>query len=145
MQADELNGFASRFELKGFCRPEDLGDALDRRDRPVLVLCDIEGGELDVLDPAKVEHLSDVDMLVETHDAFVHDCTTTLIARFTPTHEIEQIVARQRSLADFPSSLIPELARLAPRIAVELMNERRTGTQKWLYLTARRSLDPKAP
>lgn len=137
VQAAELNGVSSRFELRGFCRPEDLGSVLGELDGPALVLADIEGGEVDMLDPARVAGLSGVDILVETHDAFVRNCTETLMERFATTHGIEQIVARPRSLADFPSAIIPELPEFMPATAVELMNERRTGIQKWLYLTAK--------
>jgi hypothetical protein len=141
VQAAELNGVASRFELRGFCRPEDLSSELAELNGPALVLADIEGGEVDMLDPVKVAGLTDVDILVETHDAFVPNCTAKLMARFMRTHIIEQIAARPRSLADFPSAIIPELSRFMPHTAVELMNERRTGTQKWLYLTAKRRPD----
>lgn len=144
MRAAELNGVSSRFELRGFCHPEDLSSEFGALDGPALVLADIEGGEVDMLDPAKVAGLSDVDILVETHDAFVPNCTAKLMARFTGTHVIEQIVARPRALADFPSTIIPELSRFMPHTAVELMNERRTGTQKWLYLTAKRQPDVEA-
>jgi hypothetical protein len=144
MQAAALNGVTARFALKGFCHPNDLGAELAELEGPTLVLADIEGGELDVLDPAKVARLSDVDILVETHDAFVPNCTAKLIVRFSRSHNIEQIVARPRSLADFPAAIIPELSKFMPRTAVELMNERRTGTQMWLYLTAKRQPDVKA-
>ena len=135
---------AARFALKGFCRPDDLVAELAEPAGPTLVLADIEGGEVDVLDPVKAPRLSDVDILVETHDTFVPDCTAKLKARFSESHSIEQVVARPRSLADFPSAIIPELSKFMPRTAVELMNERRTGIQIWLYLTVKRQPDVKA-
>jgi hypothetical protein len=138
MQAATRNGVVARFVLKGFCQWDDLGAELDEFEGPTLVLADIEGGELEVLDPVRVTRLSGVDILVETHDAFVPDCTARLKARFSGSHNIEEIVARPRSLADFPSALIPELSKFMPHTAVELMNERRSGTQIWLYLTAKR-------
>jgi hypothetical protein len=141
MQTAAMNGVAARFALKGFCRPDDLAAELARFEEPTLVLADIEGGELDVLDLIRVPRLSAVDILVETHDAFVPDCTAKLKARFSESHSIEQIISRPRSLADFPSEIIPELSKFMPRTAVELMNERRTGIQIWLYLTAKRRLD----
>jgi hypothetical protein len=143
MRTAAVNGVAARFALKGFCRPDDLAAELAGSEEPTLVLADIEGGELDVLDPVRAPRLSDVDILVETHDAFVPDCTAKLKARFSKSHSIEQIVSRPRSLADFPSAIIPELSKFMPRTAVELMNERRTGVQTWLYLTAKRQPDVK--
>ena len=139
-----LNGVAGRFTLKGFCHPDDLGAELAELPGPTLVLADIEGGELDMLDLINVPRLSYADILVETHDAFVPDCTKKLKARFSGTHNFEQIVARPRSLADFPAAIIPELSKFMPGTAVELMNERRTGTQMWLYLTAKRQTEAEA-
>jgi hypothetical protein len=39
-------------------------------------------------------------------------------------------------LGDFPRDFLPRLCRWFPALAVELMNERRTGQQRWLMLTA---------
>jgi hypothetical protein len=144
LQTAAMNGVAARFALKGFCRPDDLAAELAELEGPTLVFADIEGGELDLLDPVRVPRLSEVDILVETHDSFVPDCTAKLKARFSDSHNVEQVVARPRSIADFPSGIIPELPKFMPRTAVELMNERRTGIQIWLYLTAKRQLDVKA-
>jgi hypothetical protein len=138
LRAAVLNGVAARFTLKGFCHPDDLGAELVELPSTTLVLADIEGGELEMLDLIKVPRLSYADILVETHDAFVPNCTEKLKSRFSGTHNIELIVARPRALADFPAATIPELSKFMPRTAVELMNERRTGTQMWLYLTAKR-------
>jgi len=144
LRAAVLNGVAARFTLKGFCRSDDLGAELAELPGSTLVLADIEGGELDMLDLIKVPRLSYADILVETHDAFVPNCTEKLKVRFSETHNVEQIVARPRSLADFPAAIIPELSKFMPRTAVELMNERRTGTQMWLYLTAKRQPEVEA-
>jgi hypothetical protein len=144
MQTAAMNGVAARLSLKDFCRPDDLAAELAELEESTLVFTDIEGGELDLLDPARVPGLSEVDILVETHDAFVPGCTAELKGRFSESHNIEQIVARPRSLADFPSAIIPELSKFMPRTAVELMNERRTGIQMWLYLTVKRQLAVKA-
>jgi len=81
-----LNDVAGRFTLKGFCHPDDLGAELAELPGPTLVLADIEGGELDMLDLINVPRLSYADILVETHDAFVPDCTKKLKARFSGTH-----------------------------------------------------------
>jgi len=144
LRAAVQNSVAARFTLRGFCHPDDLGAELAELPGSTLVLADIEGGELDMLDLIKVPRLSSADILVETHDAFVPDCTEKLKARFSGTHNVEQIVARPRSLADFPAAIIPELSKFMPRTAVELMNERRTGTQMWLYLTAKRQPEVEA-
>ncbi|EWY37087.1 hypothetical protein N825_21820 [Skermanella stibiiresistens SB22] len=134
----ELNGVADRFTINGFCEPPDLKRALGASEGRTLLISDIEGGEIDLLDPARARELDITDILVETHDAFVPGCTETLIDRFSATHNIERITARPRTLKDFPKNILPWLPRRMPDLAVELMNERRTGLQQWLYMEAKR-------
>ena len=134
--AAEENGVSDRIVLRGFCETRDLDRALDETGPGSLILCDIEGGEKALLDPSLTPALAHADLLVETHDDLVAGCTRTLIQRFEKTHDILSIFAEPRTAADFPSEKLPALAKLAPATAVELMNERRTGVQEWLYMTA---------
>ena len=134
--AAEENGVSDRIVLRGFCETHDLDRALDETGPGSLILCDIEGGEKALLDPSLTPALAHADLLVETHDDLVAGCTRTLIQRFEKTHDILSIFAEPRTAADFPSEKLPALAKLAPATAVELMNERRTGVQEWLYMTA---------
>jgi hypothetical protein len=135
------NGVASRIAIEGICTPVLLRARLGATNGPALILMDIEGGEVELLDPDAIPELARADILVETHDAFVADATATLMRRFQETHEIACYAARPRVLTDFPADFLPSLRRLFPRLAVELMNERRTGQQRWLLLTAK----PPAP
>jgi len=132
-----LNGVAERIDIRGLCDRDELRRAL-RRDPDALVLMDIEGAEMAVLDPRAVPELAAADVLVETHDVFAPGCTEALIARFSPTHHIERYRQRPRVLADYPRDFLPRLSRFAPRLAVALLDERRVGTQEWLHMTVRR-------
>ena len=132
-----VNGVAERIFIRGFCRGQDLHAALATVRKPALVLCDIEGGEVDLLDPELIGALRSVDLLVETHDQYVADCTEILRSRFAPTHAVQQFVGRPRVASDFPSAVLPLLTRMFPETAIELMNERRKEPQQWLLLTAR--------
>jgi hypothetical protein len=132
-----VNGVAERVFVRGFCRGQDLRAALATVRKPALVVCDIEGGEVDLLDPESIEALRSVDLLVETHDQNVAGCTEILTSRFAPTHAVQQSSSRPRVASDFPSSALPLLARMFPETAIELMNERRKEPQQWLLLTAR--------
>lgn len=130
------NGVAERIFIRGFCRGQDLRAALATVRQPALVICDIEGGEVDLLDPESIEALRSVDLLVETHDQYVADCTEILASRFAPTHAVQEFSGRPRVASDFPSAALPLLARMFPETAIELMNERRKEPQQWLLLTA---------
>jgi hypothetical protein len=132
-----VNGVAERIFVRGFCGGHDLRAALATVRKPALVICDIEGGEVDLLDPESIGALQSVDLLVETHDQYVTDCTGILTSRFTPTHAVRQFSGRPRAASDFPTADLPLLARMFPETAIELMNERRTEPQQWLLLMAR--------
>jgi hypothetical protein len=131
------NGVAERIFVRGFCNGDDLRAALATVRKPALVICDIEGGEVDLLHPESIGALRSIDLLVETHDQYVADCTEILTSRFAPTHAVQQFSGRPRVASDFPSAAFPRLARVFPETAIELMNERRKEPQQWLMLTAR--------
>lgn len=131
------NGVESRIALYGRCDAADLRQRLRQAGTRPLVLMDIEGGEKALLDLEAVPELQGADILVETHDAFVPQVTETLIERFWQTHEVECYTALPRILADFPADFLPLLRRRFPRLVVDLMDERRTGVQRWLFLAAK--------
>ncbi len=131
-----LNGVSDRLALFGRCDAANLAATLQNAPGPRLVLIDIEGGEVALLDPGSVPELRHADILVETHDAFAPHATETLIERFLGTHRVECYTAMPRILADFPAGFLAALPRWFPRLAVDLMDERRTGVQRWLFLTA---------
>lgn len=131
------NGVADRVAVGGACTRALLRERLTAAEGPTLILMDIEGGEVELLDPLAVPQLARSDILVETHDAFVAEATATLMHRFGNTHDIACYTARPRVLGDFPSDFLPSLRRWLPNLAVELMNERRTGLQRWLMLTTK--------
>ena len=131
----EANGVAARIRLAGRCDPIDLRHELNaaKRGRP-LVFIDAEGAEVHLLNPAVVPELAFADVLVETHDSFIAGCTDLLLTRFAKTHNIETFVARPRVLSDYPQYFLPFLPRYFPKLVIDLMDERRTGVQRWLYM-----------
>lgn len=130
----EANNVADRISLHGFCTPADLEEVLRTAGSKPLVFCDIEGGEMSLLDNLAIPALEHAEILVETHDDMAPGCSAAICRRFAQTHTITSILAQPRRLADFPSRQIPKVAKWMPRTAVELMNERRTSVQEWLHL-----------
>jgi hypothetical protein len=130
------NRVSERILVRGFCGEHDLRAALATVAKPVLVVCDIEGAEIGLLDPGRIAALRDVDLLVETHDHYVDNCTEVLTSRFAATHAVQRYRGRPRVASDFPSAALPLLAHMFPGTAIELMNERRKEPQQWLLLTA---------
>jgi len=136
-QTARSNNVAGRISMSGFCAPDDLQRALKEAGSRPFVLCDIEGGEKELLNNERIPELDNAEILVETHDDLVRGCSALLYRRFHRTHCINSIYARPRLLSDFPSEQLPFLAKFMPKTAVELMNERRTGIQEWLHMVPR--------
>ena len=132
-----LNNVTQRLRIAGFCNRHQLTSELTKSCGSILIFADIEGAEIELLDPDNIPQLRRVDILVETHDSFVRNCTDILVQRFRVSHHINQVSSRARTLSDFPSAALPGLARILPRTSIELMNERRKEGQAWLYLVAK--------
>jgi hypothetical protein len=96
-----LNDVADRVEIRGKCEPEDLERALADTPRP-LVICDVEGYESVLLDPATVPSLRRAWILVELHEFIERGISEKIRERFVATHKIAQIWQQERKIADFP-------------------------------------------
>ena len=85
-------------DIRVTCDQESLQEFAKQR---VFLICDIEGAETDLLDPAKSPALIDFDLLVEVHDdpgsSSAHDL---LVERFQSTHSIETIPYQGRGEDD---------------------------------------------
>lgn len=82
-----LNGSPGRLEQRGRCDPAALRSALRGADRPVVV-CDVDGYEDALIDPARVPELQRATILVEVHDPLSPGVAGRLMERFAATHEI---------------------------------------------------------
>lgn len=125
------NGVDHDVEIHGHCDAAALQACLRHQARP-LVICDIEGGEVDVLDPATTPELTRADILVETHDGYRPGCTKLLTQRFAPTHDIQLISEQPRTSAHMPPG-----TGLSEAAAACAMDECRGASQAWLWMTAR--------
>jgi len=99
------NGLQDRVSIRGFCTPTDLADVLERARRPV-VICDVEGAEDSLLDPAVVPPLRTADMLVEVHEDLCPGVAQRLTDRFRDTHILQAVAARKRTLEDCPPNVV---------------------------------------
>jgi len=125
-----LNDVKDRIELAGMCDLSLLAADL-REQRSDLVICDIEGGEADLLDPAAIPELKQVDLLVETHEGLRPGVTTLLSERFRDTHQVHHLHQRVRVPDDLPGAVtLPE------DLALCAMDELRGDGLDWLWLTS---------
>lgn len=95
-----LNDVAARIHIGGEFKGSDLEGFPDRN---VLVICDIEGAERELLDPARYPRLHSMDILVEMHHLAEHHTDTLIKNRFGTSHSIREIAA------NFPSGSLPPL------------------------------------
>jgi hypothetical protein len=125
-------GVAGRIQARGLCTRESLGEAL-MEGMDSLVICDVEGAELELLDPALVPALLKADVLAEIHPWADARASDILRERFQATHDIREIHTRPRALADMPSAL----PALPETVALACMDETRPCPMSWLWMTHR--------
>jgi hypothetical protein len=126
-----LNHAEDRIILKRYCAYSDL-DAISNAD--TLLICDIEGHELHLLDPDKAEALLLNDILVEVHDEAGKPATIemALCQRFGVSHIIERIMATDRDLWIKENKGI--LSSLPEELLTEATKEHRNAGEVWLWM-----------
>jgi hypothetical protein len=126
-QLAEMNGVADRLEIAGELTGSDFAKFATGR---TLVLCDIEGAEVELLDPDTHPALRHMDLLVEIHrvgDAWTSDL---LYPRFAQSHTVSEIQPEPRLATRYPA-----LAGLDEVDRFFALLERIEPT-RWAFLTA---------
>ena len=122
-----------KFEKR--CNLVDLKNILDfNKNRNSLVFCDVEGGEIELLNPQKIASLKYSYILVEIHEMYQDKCEKTLIKRFSKTHQIEVIKGEERSLEDMPQHLTFLKYIFSQKKILSLMSEGRPYPMNWLWM-----------
>ena len=131
------NGVAAKLDMRGYCTPQSLAEALAPFRHPAL-LVDIEGFEAEVLDPQLNPHLSRALMIVELHEQ-EKPMADLLRPRFAATHTIEEIWSQPRTPADLPDRT--GLARwfFPPERLLQFTDEARGRPMRWWLLTPRQT------
>jgi hypothetical protein len=130
-QADRMRAIAELNEaiveiVVAPCTPALLGDVVEAG---ALVLCDCDGCEAGLLDPAVTMGLGACDLIIETHDLWEPGITDLLESRFRASHDVERIDTVPRFVQDFPQlDFMPLVTRQLAII------ELREGPQCWLVM-----------
>jgi hypothetical protein len=125
----ERNGVAERVVIGDTFRGEDFAGFAGRR---TLVVCDIEGGETDLLDPARYPALAAMDLIVELHDSAEAKPSLLIPERFAATHTVTLVRHRAHPVQLPP--LFDPLGHLDQLLAVW---EWRSGPTPWAVMQAR--------
>lgn len=100
----------------------------------VVVFCDIEGGEEELLRPDKFIGLKAMDLIVESHECLKPGITRKLVERFSDSHDIKVISDNgSRVLEELPE-WFSNLAHLDQLLATW---EWRSGPTPWLVMYAK--------
>lgn len=94
----QLNGVADRLEINGLADHQELQSRITRLGGAFL-LCDIEGAEVELLDPEACPALLKCDLLVELHGDTVA-VARLLTDRFATTHDVVPIARSPRNPFD---------------------------------------------
>jgi len=131
-RVSRLNRVEERVEVCGTCTPDDLVRL--NPPRPTAVICDVDGQEAELIDPARVGWLREALLLVEVHESLAPGVTSTLRERLEGTHRLEWIEPSRRYLAN-PEHRPFWSLRLSPVQQRMLMSELRVVRTPWLLAT----------
>ncbi len=123
----KINGVADRLKVEGHCAIDQLAQTKLNDDS--LIICDVEGAEIELLDPTKARNLHQADILVELHQHIVADVEKEIYDRFKSTHEILKINSEPRTPADLPKDL-----KNFRRIYSWAASERRLVEMSWYWM-----------
>ena len=133
----EINQVFKRFHVFGKCSHGRLNELIQGK---TLILVDIEGYEIALLDPSRAPNLKEADLLIEIHeDRGFSDMTKVeeqLTRRFSESHVIERRVSYDRgSWIDQHQALWQ--GKISRHQLAKLLDEARSHSQVWLWVKRR--------
>ena len=125
--------------IKGRCGPTDVESSVRTSGLSPIIICDVEGAEIELLDPGHSQSLKHAYILVEIHEMYVDNCEKTLIDRFSATHEATIIPGKHRTVDDLPEGFSSINLIAGPKTRVNLMNEGRPHLMNWVWFSPQSS------
>jgi len=136
-QLAALNGIEN-LVIRKYCDHKKLSKEISGK---TLVVCDVEGFEVVLLDPAKARELERADILVELHpfgEMSAQAVEDLIVERFVGTHIVTKTVISPREPLRYSAS-VDNLKNIDLEVLTEAMNEYRIDSQSWLWLKAEQS------
>ena len=128
------NSLESHVGVRGICQVADLRRDLQTAQGPVVVFCDAEGWEHELLDNEAIPELNKASILVELHEFYLRDITELLQKRFSETHKIEKVSSAARTIYDVNLQKKGFALRLFPKTTVSHFFKERPFPQEWLWM-----------
>jgi hypothetical protein len=126
----QRNQVSDRVTVGGLFSPADFAAYIGQR---VLLMCDIEGAERELLDPGISPALKGMDIIVESHECLVPGITQVLMDRFKAIHDITLVHDDGQRQLHNPPAWFVNLAHLDQLLATW---EWRSGPTPWLVMRA---------
>jgi hypothetical protein len=126
------NLVSERVHARGYCSPADLLSLLSPH-KSTLLMLDVEGDELKLLDPSVIKELRRSTIIVELHDCIIPGCSRVIEERFRYTHNITKYISSPRTLADFPLRTWTIVNPIIGPFAVNLISDR-NGIQEFFLM-----------
>ena len=124
----EKNRQSARVFFGARCGHEELKALTSDR---TLILCDIEGAEVDLLDPSRCPALRRVDIIFEAHDVLIGGVGLKAIQRFLSTHRVSVVYDYPRDPGRYEF-----LSGLSHDLAVHILDEKRPAGMSWVRMIA---------
>lgn len=131
------NRVAHRVRVEGTCSAGRLRELVTD---PTLLVIDCEGCELELLQPDLVPALAAADILVELHDFIDPSISSTMLRRFSDSHEITLVDSTERDPGAYRV-----LDRLANDDRMEAVAEHRPGVMQWAVMRPKAGLAEGGP
>ncbi len=101
-------------------------------EKRTLIICDIEGAELELFDESAARKLENADLIIELHDFLDGRIKPALLEAFELTHDVEVVSDRSRDTTKYSS-----LQNLPLRECELLLDEGRPCKMEWLVARSR--------
>jgi hypothetical protein len=134
MQMAELNYLSNRIQIEGYCNKAVLKKALRKNES--LMIVDVEGGELELLNPSEIPALKKQSIIVELHDTNSLNITKIIKNRFVASHFLSEVLSVPRTVDDYPFSINSLFKRYCGDVFQMFINER-PKIMKWLIMEPR--------
>lgn len=129
-----LNNVSDKIVVKEFCDPHLLAEEMSKFDTTLLI-CDVDGYELELLNNRLNPKLNNTTMIIECHNHCYVNMESDLVGRFSQTHVIESIAVRKSAdYSDYPNPNL--IYRILPKKykSFPIMETERAQEDTWLYL-----------
>jgi hypothetical protein len=127
----EKNDVSDRITIFGEASGGEIASHVSGK---TLLICDIEGYELTLLDPINQPAFKNMDLIVEAHDCYRPGLSKDLTQRFSPTHDLTLVADDGSRTLGVTTDWFLSLSHLDQLLAVW---EWRIGPTPWLVMTVK--------